>query len=347
MDFSKLNFKSLSAGKLAVFALIVLVVLSVVFRFVRSSISPLSMGESGVMNSMSAPSSYGYDGGVRSGKIAADMEEVGIPQLSARNVASPTPPMSGGTAGNQAEAFETKEYTGTIKTRSLDETCGTIAALKARTYVIFENATQSDEWCTYTFKVERSRLEEVLAVVKSLDPKDLSEHTYTIKRTIDDFTSEVEILEKKQATIEKTLEDATKAYEEITLLASRTQDVASLARIIESKLQIVERLTQERIQVSEQLDRLARGKADQLDRLEYTYFHLTVQEDRFVNEEQIKDSWKFAVREFVRNINGVAQDLTVGLVALLFFGVQWLIYFFLVLIIAKYVWKFAKALWKS
>ncbi len=346
MDLSKLDLKPMNVLKLSGLALIVLVFLAFLFRLLSPSI-PSFLNRSEEAVSSVGMASYGYDVDMRSGKMAPDAYTAGMPQLSVRNVTSPVPPMSGGVAGNQAEAFETKEYNGTIETRDLNATCGTIAGLKARTYVIFEQANQSDHNCAYTFKVERARLEEILAIVKGLEPKDLSENTQTIKRTIDDFTSEVEILEKKKATIEKTLDDATRAYEEITTLATRSQDVASLARIIESKLQIIERLTQERINVNEQLDRLTRGKAEQLDRLEYTYFNLSVYENRFVDGESLKDSWKGAVREFVQDLNRVAQDLTVGLVALFFFAIQWIIYFFIVLIIAKYVWKFAKAIWKS
>lgn len=335
MDLSKLDLKPLNMLKLSGLALIVLVFLAFLFRLLSPSV-PSFLNRSQEAVSSVGMASYG-----------SDAYTAGMPQLSARNVMAPTPPMSGGTTGNQAEAFETKEYTGMIETRDLNATCGTIAALKARTYVIFEQANQSDHNCAYTFKVERARLEEILAIVKGLEPKDLSENTQTIKRTIDDFTSEVEILQKKKATIEKTLDDATRAYDEITALATRSQDVASLAKIIESKLQIIERLTQERINVSEQLDRLTRGKAEQLDRLEYTYFNLNVYENKFVDGENLKDSWKGAVRSFVYDLNRVAQDLTVGLVALFFFAIQWIIYFFIALIIAKYVWKFAKAIWKS
>jgi len=292
--------------------------------------------------------SYGYDAAAPSGKMLTDSyQTAGMPALSTRNVIAPVPPATGGGAGNRAEEFEVKQYYATIETRAKAETCSTIASWKAKSYVIFESANESDRSCDYTFKVEKAHAEEVLAQVKALNPKDLSQNVQSIKRQVDDFTSEVDILMKKQASIEKTLDDAVRAYDEITALATRTQDAGSLARIIESKIQIIERLTQERINVNEQLDRLARAKAEQLDRLEYTYFQLSVYENKFVDGENLKDSWKAAVREFVQDLNRIAQDLTVGLVALFFFAIQWLIYFFIVLVIVKYVWKFAKAIWKS
>lgn len=350
MDLSKLNVKPASVLKIAGVVVLALILLAIVSRVVGPTMSFLPGRSAGVRGSMglSEMASYGYDAAAPSGKMVPDSyQTAGMPTLSTRNVIAPMPPATGGGVGNRAEEFEVKQYYGTIETRTKTETCSTIASWKAKPYVIFESANESDRSCDYTFKVEKTRVEEVLAQVKALNPKDLSENIQSIKRQVDDFTSEVDILTKKQASIEKTLDDAVRAYDEITALATRTQDAASLARIIESKIQIIERLTQERINVNEQLDRLARAKADQLDRMEYTYFQLSVYENKFVDGENLKDSWKAAVREFVQDVNRIAQDLTVGLVALFFFAIQWLIYFFIVLVIVKYVWKFTKAIWKS
>ncbi len=349
MDFSKFTSKPLSLAKLVGIALLAIIVLAFVFQLLGpavSSVLPMrnrSMsGSAGVATGGYAPSVSSYSKDVSEG-YAYDVSE---PLLSARNIA-PMPPMADGSTGNDAEKYEVKDYTGAIEARQIKETCARIKAWKAQSYIIFETSNESDRACSYTFKVEQARVGEVLANVKALDPKELVENGRTIKRTIDDFTSETEILQKKKATIEKTLDDAVKAYDEITTLATRTQDAASLARIIESKLQIIERLTQERITVNEQLDRLSRSKAEQLDRLEYTYFHLNVYENKFIDGEQLSDSWKEAVRTFVRNLNEIAQALTVQLVALFFFALQYVLYFFIALVIVKYVWKFAKALWKS
>lgn len=270
---------------------------------------------------------------------------VGAPQLSVRNV----PPIEPGgvVTGNTAEDFEVTHYSGTIETRDLDGTCKSIADLKALSYVIFENANAYEHGCNYTFKVENDHVAEVLAKVKALDPKELAENTYTIKRIVDDFTAETEVLENKRDSIEKTLADAIRAYEEITGLAAKAQDVETLAKIIDSKLRIIERLTQERINVNEQLDRLSRSKADQLDRLAYTYFSLNVYENKFVDGEDLKDSWKAAVKQFVQDMNRIAQDITINLVALLFFVLQYALYILILVLVAKYGWKAVKYIWEK
>ncbi len=348
MNFlNQLNTKQVHVLKLLGVGLVAIIVLAFVGRLFGSTISSFSpmqrLGYGGAATTgYPAPQDY-Y------GKMAGSSADSAMAELSVRNINPSVPlvPPSPTSAGNEAEAYEVRNYHGVIETSRLQETCGKVIALKAATYVVFENAHQSDHNCDYTFKVERARVEDVLAYVKALEPKDLSENTQTIKRTIDDFTSEVEILQKKKATVEKTLEDATKAYDEITAVAIRSQDANSLSNIITSKLQIIERLTQERININEQLDRLSRAKAEQLDRLEYTYFSLAIYENNYLDGDGLKQSWKNALREFIQDLNKIAQDLSITLVALFFLVIQYIIYFFILLIIVKYVWRTAKYIWKK
>jgi len=270
--------------------------------------------------------------------------------LSVRNVVSSpsvVPITNNVITGDNAEDFEVTDYNANIETRHLEDTCKQISGLKSREDVIFENSNEYEKGCNYSFKVKHGSVEEILNLIKTLDPKDLSENKYTIKRLVDDYTSEVEILEKKIASIEKTLSDAVKAYDEVTRLATQTQNVESLAKIIDSKIGIIERLTQERININAQLERLARAKSEQLDRLDYTYFNVNILENKFVDGQSLKDSWKAAIKSFVRDINTITQDITINLVSLLFVILQYVIYFFIILIVAKYSWSLAKRIWQK
>ena len=47
----------------------------------------------------------------------------------------------------------------------------------------------------------------------------------------------------------------------------------------------------------------------------------------------------------VFDLNEIVQDVTVGLVLLAFFIAQWLLYAAIVLVVAKYAWRFAKYVW--
>jgi len=331
-----LHFKTSSILKIAGLALLVIIVIAIGFRLISPSLTSLSSKNKTISQAMPAydmyseEMAYGVGGGVG---------------LSSRNY---IPPINGGTTiGDDAEEFEVKDYNANIETRHLEDTCKKITDLKIREDVIFENANEYEKSCNYSFKVKKDSVDEILAIIEALDPKDLNESTYTIKSLIDDYTSEVEILEKKMSSIEETLNDAVKAYDDIAKLATKAQDVESLAKIIDSKIRIIERLTQERINLNAQLERLGRAKAEQVDRLEYIYFNVYVVENKFVDAQNLKDSWKTAVKSFVRDMNSIVQDITINLVSLFFLIIQYIIYLFIVLVVAKYSWRFAKNIWKK
>lgn len=346
MQFPKdFNLKPANILKIAGLVLLAVVVIALAVRLIGSSFGSLDSASTRISpafdSKFGVDEEYGEAYGVGGGAVG----------LSQRNVSPETPsvpPVDGApTTGDDAEDFEVTEYSANIETRSLESTCSKITDLKSREDVIFENSNEYERGCSYSFKVRHDSVEEILAVIKSLDPRELNENTYTIKRLVDDYTSEVDILEKKLDSIEDTLRSAVSAYDDITDLATRTQDVESLAKIIDSKIGIIERLTQEKININAQLERLSRSKADQLDRLDYTYFHVYVTENKFVDGDNLRDSWKEAVKSFVRDINKVIQDVTINLVSLLFLILQYVIYIFIILIIAKYGWKFAKKIWKK
>ncbi|MFA6410463.1 MAG: hypothetical protein WCW26_02705 [Candidatus Buchananbacteria bacterium] len=348
-DFlKKWNLSPATILKIAGLILAAIILLALVFRLLGSSFNSL-IGNNGLKDLAVFNQSESYDmAQVASSKSAGYGMMGSTAGLSIRNVVtSPTIAPRQGTVGDKAEEFEVTEYNSTIKTRQLEKTCAIFIGLKAKDYVIFENANQSEKNCYFTFKVKNQNVEEILSTIKSLKPKELSQSTYTIKKLVDDYTGQLEILEKKKQSINETLDSAIKSYDEITALATRTQDAASLAKIIDSKINIIERLTQERININEQIDLLNRSKSDQLDRLEYTYFYVNIAEDKYVDFVSLRDSWQAAIKEFVRDINRVAQDITINLIALLFYLFQYAVYFFILLVVAKYGWQLAKHIWKK
>jgi len=349
MDFLKnFDFKTTSVLKIAGLALAVIIVLATAFRLIGTSFNTVFQKQGiGGISSLTMP---GYDSANISGEMAI-YDSKASAGLSVRNVASAPSSMpiyqNNGSTGDQAEAFEVTEYYATIETRQLDKTCAIITDLKPRQDVIFETASEYDRGCSYYFKVKRDKADEILAIVKNLNPKELSDNTYTIKGLVDDFTSEIEILQKKLLSIDDTMKKAVNAYDEVTALATRVQNVESLAKIIDSKINIIERLTQERININSQLESIERSKAQQLDRLEYTYFRLNIIENKFIDGKNLKDSWKLAIKTFVRDINQIAQDITVNLIGLLFLAFQYIIYLLVLLVIAKYGWQLVKYIWRK
>jgi hypothetical protein len=269
-------------------------------------------------------------------------------RLSTNNIAPSMPvPQPAGTVGGDAEEFEVTEYHASIETSDAKYTCQQVSDLKAYEHVVFENSNEYDKGCSYTFKVKHENVEEILGKIESLDPKTLSENTYTIKQQVDDFTSEQAILEKKLQSIDETLTNAVAAYDELSVLAKNAQDVESLAKVIDNKIVLIERLTQERLNTVAMLERLSRSKAEQLDKLEYTYFHVDVYENRFIDGDQLQESWRSAIREAVYDINQALQDMSITLIPLLFALVQYILYFFILLIVIKYLWKAARKIWEK
>ncbi len=282
---------------------------------------------------------------------AYSAEAMGEQGLSLRNVASSKaimPPIPGGTTtGDNAEDFEVTEYNASIETGELDDTCAKVEGLKAHDYVIFENANKYKTGCNYRFKVKKGNVEEVLGAIKEMEPKELAENIYTIKRLVDDYTSQEKILKKKLASVEQTLNGAIQSYDEIKKVAEQKQDAETLAKIIDSKIRLIEQLAQERLNINTQLDYISREKAEQLDRLDYTIFNVNIIENKFVNGEDMADSWKLAIKEFVADINKIAQGITINLIKFIILAVQYIIYIFLIIIAAKYLWKIAKYIWKK
>ena len=343
MNFLEKN--NLTPGKILKMAgltLLGVVVLVFIFGFLNSTYSSI-FRKSSVRNMalQSAPSyGYGLTGGMGMNEMAYDTAKVGVPEadLSIRNT---------GTVGDNAEDLEVTEYSASIETRTLLETCTKVSDLKKLDYVIFENSSEYDKGCNYTFKVKNTHKIEILDVIKNLDPKEIVENTYTIQKQVNDYTSQIDILKKKLTSIDDTLKKATSAYDEVTILATKVQNVESLAKIIDSKINLIERLTQERMNVNAQLEKIQRSKSEQMDKLEYTYFNVNIFENKLVDGKNLKDSWKTAVQEFVRNLNSVIQDVTVNLVGWLFLVLQYVIYFFILLFVAKYGWKAVKYIWKK
>jgi len=334
--FEKYNIKISSILKVIGIAILAIIVLVVVFRLVGSS-----------FNSISGRSTGSALSNMQRGEIAMDVNSADV-SMKGIGVAPATAPLYGsGTTGDQAEEFEITDYSATIETEDIDDTCAEVSNLKAKEYVIFENAYKNDRGCNYTFKVKKENVEEILSAIKEMEPKSLSENTYTIKKSVDTLTNRVEILKKKLATIDETLNNAINAYDNITALATRVQDIESLAKIINSKISIIERLTQERMNINAQLEQIEKTKLEQLDRLDYTYFYINVVENKFVNEKDLEDSWRNSVKEFVRDINSTIQDITINLVASLFKILQYIIYLVILVVVAKYGWEFVRYIWKK
>ena len=335
-----LHINYLKILKIAAIVLGAIILLSIFVNLVMGPIFSQSksttMSKLGVSSQYSSPSA----GGISNYKYDSDAS------LSVRNVAEESAPKAASNI-TSAENYEVTQYSAVVETGKLKEDCALISGLKARDYVIFENSNISEHQCYFSFKIEKDKIDEVLPLVKNLKPRELSQNIESIKQQVEDFTSREEILKNKQASIDETLKSALSAYNEITILATKTNNADSLAKVIESKISILERLTAERLQVSADLENLGRSKARQLDRLKYTNFYVDIYENKIFDWQALKDSWIASAKQFVNNINQVLDDLSLGLVTVLLQILKFLLYIFIILIVAKYSWALAKKIWKK
>lgn len=333
-DFTAKNIFKILGG-----VLLAVIIIFIVIRILSVAVTPVFR---------SAPSMVYNESAYDMGYAGANYYEKGVVSdmdLSMRNIGIPSPTTP--TTGDDAEDFEVTNYNISFQTNSKEKICGQIVSLKSFDYVIFENSNEHERGCDYTFKVKKDNKDQVLGMIQDLKPRDFSENTYTIKNQVDDYTSESEILKNKLKSIDETLSNAVKAYDNVTALATRTSDVESLAKIIDSRLNLIERLTQERIDISSSLERIERQKSEQLDRLEYDYFNVSVYENKYFDWQYIKDSWKDEFKSFVNDMNRVLQDITINLLSFMFILAQYIIYLLVLVLVGKYLWIGAKYLWNK
>ncbi len=293
-------------------------------------------------------SSEKYDISAPSLQMALPMEGGGgISGLfSTRNAASLADNGDSG-AGGAAENYETAEYHINYESRDLKKNCAAVGGLKPRPEVIFENAVESDKYCRYSFKVRRDKAGEILDFLKGLDPKDVTENIYTIQERLEDYTGQIDILEKKLAVIDDTLNRANAAYDGVSEMATEQNDAETLSKVINNKINTIKQLTQERLNTVAQLEQLRRAKSLQADKLDYTYFNVYARDNSYVDWKNIKDSWQAAVKNAIGGLSRIAQSVSVNLAVFLLEILQYAIYGAVLLVAAKYFWKAAKAIWKK
>jgi len=332
--FKDFDWSVKSIAKIIGMVILAIIALTVVISLISFSVKTI----------FSTASRQGYDeSGYSTGGVSYDSEEA----VYTMDKIAIAPREPGYTSGEDAEAFEVKEYYGTIRTRKLDNTCAVIADLKTREDIIFESSDKNKESCNYRFKVKKEVSDEIVKIIEDLKPENFNASVQTIKGTIERYDDELDILNKKLVSIEETLEMAQTSYDEISRLATRQQDAETLAKIIDSKLNLIEKLSSERLNVKESIDRFNESKADQLDRLNYTFFNIGIYKDLIFDWKEIKDSWKFETKQLITNVNDVFQGISLDLATYLVRFAQVIIYLFISIFLIKFVWIGAKLVWKG
>ncbi len=333
-NLRKSNPRVLQILKIAGFSFLAIIVLAVLiglFGLYGSRFN--SGGVAGGMPSI-APSSEWAGGTIARDNAVGEYEVMGESLLRSEGVSV------------DAEEFEITDYQAQIRARNLEESCSSVSGLKSLGYVIFESSSESSKSCHYSFKVERAHTPDVLAIIEDLNPDNISQNTRTIKSQLDDFVSEREILEEKIQAIEETLASATSAYDEITLVASRSADASSLARVVTSRIEVIERLSNERIKLAGQLERIIRAESEALERLDYSQFDIYIYESKYFDGKGMADSWRDSLRKFFDKANEALQGLTIGFATVILTILPIALYVLVLIFALKYIVRFTKYIWK-
>jgi uncharacterized coiled-coil protein SlyX len=262
---------------------------------------------------------------------------------------APVPPVDTGSGTgvyNEAE-YETHTYNASIRTAQFEEACDAVELWKPFEYVVFEQSQRSERSCYYRFKTARAYTPSILAAVEALDPDDFSVVTEVVKKQMVRYDSQLSILLQKQTLLEESLTDSVAAYDELVALSKEAEDVATLSKVLDSKLAHIERLTRERVNLSTQLQSLTRRIAELEDRVAFDYFSVHIRKHEIVDSKAIVDSWMYAMQDFARDVNEMFQRLTLGLLLNLLVLAQIVIYLLILLVVAKYGWHTVRAFWKK
>ncbi len=249
--------------------------------------------------------------------------------------------------GTDAESYEVQDYFVSIETGNGERDCNTLESLKSREDVIFESINESLYGCNVVFKVKKDAVESVLSFLEEMNPREVSQTTYTIKREVSQIETQMDILKTKLEALNSALEDALASFAAVEAAARQSGDVASLAQVTESKISAIERINASRLEVTTELDRLERAKAETLDRMEYVYFSVNVYENEWVRGSDIKDSWVAAVQQLIRDLNGFLQDLSIGFVQFVLLVLKYTLYASVLYIIARPVIVRVRRMWKE
>ena len=294
-------------------------------------------------------SNIGFGGGAMNYDYAMDemaYSEKGISLSSSRNILPPMPDDGGQIVDPTAEDYEVKSYSANYRPSDKTEICATVLDLKADREIIFSNSNESDSNCNFTFEVPNARAEEIVAILESLDPDDLSSNIYTIQKSVEGTSDQLEILTQKLNQTEATLADAQSAYEELMTLATNSRDVENLTQLIRLKIEAIEQLAQSKISINQQIQQVQNSRADQLRRIANTTFNVSVYEQKFIDWKNIANDWKNAIRDFVDNLAGLTQFATVELVSFALKAAAGILYLAIAFGFLKIIWIVGKKVWK-
>lgn len=246
-----------------------------------------------------------------------------------------------------AELYEVTSYQATIESRTMEDDCKAIQALKSDDAIIFLSSSVGKTSCSFNFKAKKSASQKALDAINILNPKQLTENVHTIEDTLITYDRRKEILENKLKTIDSILTDAVASYQEVSRLAVQTGSVTNLRQAINDKVDIVERLTQKKLAIEQELASISNSSSSDLDQTNYAQFSVYIVKDTFIDKDSLVSSWKNEIKRLVREINNSLQSITIGFLSILLTVATYILYLLVGILILKYLKKIILSIWNK
>jgi hypothetical protein len=112
---------------------------------------------------------------------------------------------------------------------------------------------------------------------------------------------------------------------------------------------MVERLTNEKLSLEEQIRQATNSKTDQVDETAYAHFNVSVLKRELVNWQNIRDMWREALENTVRDVSVLMSNIVLWLPVLLVQIVFWALFggisLLAFVVFVKYMWQWAVWVW--
>lgn len=320
-----------------------------------SSITPQGYGSTGAMARLDAPSmmqkvaNYAPMGGGMRDMDMAEESYAGADMVMSAPGMMMAPPMPSINGSRNAELYQREGYSASYETRKFKETCTAIEELKPLSYVLFDSANSAERYCAYSFRVEKDKTEEVVAKLKALNPKDWNVSIDSVAQGIENTGDRVDILKRRLASIDETLNEAEAAFARLSALATQNARVTDLTNIITQKLSMVERLTNEKLSLEEQIRQYSGGKDDQIEETTYSHFSVSVSKWSAIDWQSLKDSWKYKIQSTLRDISDTLASILLTIPALvltfIWYGLVFGLSILGLTVFLKFMMKFVMKIW--
>jgi len=231
--------------------------------------------------------------------------------------------------------FEIKHYEIEYVSSDTEQLQKKIKTLKDKEFVLFDKYSESKRSSQYTLKVKREKSQEVLMFLEGLSPDQVHLDVENIKKSIDSSIDQEKLLNDKLKKVEAILTDATESYSTLLTLAKEKNDIDALTKLVDLKINTLNRLSSERNTLLSQIQAIKKSKEELFDDLNYVIFTITINEFLYFDTESLKESWRYDLKALIDNFNSLGQNLTTTLLSFAIKLLEFFIYFVLMLFILK------------